>query len=162
MKSDGVNRSNIFGITKDNHLNAVFLALRSVAFRWSRSIDPFTCVLKVLFSCLCHLSFVFEDLQWHPVCAAAMEGGGRMYPIFINLRAESGLRASVCAHMPEVQTNYFVIRVGAGGFIARPLSTLRPPPPRLFVRLLACGCTQYLTDLWSMNYVREWLSSHGT
>lgn len=30
MKTGGVNRSNIFGITKDNHLNAGRLVLRSV------------------------------------------------------------------------------------------------------------------------------------
>lgn len=41
---------------------------------------------------------VFDDLRRHLVCSAAAEGGGRMYPIAINLRAESDLSASVCAH----------------------------------------------------------------
>lgn len=39
-----------------------------------------------------------EDLQCPPVCSAAVEGGGRMYPISINLRAESDPRAYVRAH----------------------------------------------------------------
>ncbi len=96
MKSDGVNRSNIFGITKDNHFNAVCLVLRRVAFRSSRSIDPFTskCFVDIVLSSLPF--FFFEDLWRHRVCSAAVEGGGRMYPISINLRAESDLRVCTC------------------------------------------------------------------
>lgn len=58
-----------------------------------------------------------------------------MYPIFINLRAESGLRASVCAHMPvEVQTKHFVIRVGVGGvYSAAPVDSAPPTPPGLWL-----------------------------
>lgn len=97
MKLDGVNRSNIFGITKDNHFNAVCFVLRRVAFRLSQSIDPLTCLQSVLLKPFRHLS-LSEDLRRHPVCLAAVEGGGRMYPIAINLRAEPDLRASVRAH----------------------------------------------------------------
>lgn len=97
MKSDGVNRSNIFGITKDNHFNAVCVVLQCVAFRLSQSIDPPHLCSKCFLISFCRLCLGFEDLQT-PVCFAAVEGGGRMYPISINLRAESDLHASVCAH----------------------------------------------------------------
>ena len=40
MKADVVDRSNIFGLTKDNHFNAVCLVLERVAFRLSQSITP--------------------------------------------------------------------------------------------------------------------------
>lgn len=58
------------------------------------------CFVDVILSSLLFffVLFILEDLRGHPVCSAAVEGGGRMYPISINLRAESDLRASVCAH----------------------------------------------------------------
>lgn len=67
---------------------------------------PFACVQSVFIETIqSPLPFffffflvVFDDLRRHLVCSAAAEGGGRMYPIAINLRAESDLSASVCAH----------------------------------------------------------------
>lgn len=109
---------------------------------------------KCFFWHLCLL----EDLQRHPVCLAAAEGGGRMYPIAINLRAESDLRASVCAHMlVEVEMKHFVTE---GRFVKQPQPTLLTSS-RLFMGFLTCGCTQYLTDLWPMINVQEWLSYMG-
>lgn len=59
-KSDGANRSNIFGITKVNHANAVCLVWGRVAFRLSLSIDSFARVQSVLLmSSLC----LFNDLR---------------------------------------------------------------------------------------------------
>lgn len=39
MKTGGVNRSNIFGITKDNHLNAGRLVLQSLSVGLSQILD---------------------------------------------------------------------------------------------------------------------------
>lgn len=86
IKSDGVDRSNIFGITKDNHYNAVCLVIRRAAFRSSQSIAPPSLHMSVLFDIILSSLPSFDDLQWQPVCPAAVEGGGRMYPISINFK----------------------------------------------------------------------------
>lgn len=161
MKSDGVNRSNIFGITKDNHLNAVCLVLRRVAFRLSQSIDSFTCVQSVLLMSFCHLCLLFFFFHfffffWRSaVCSAAVEGGGRMYPISINLRAEFDLRVCTCLFKYKWNTLWW--RGAISGAASDSLLT----SSHLLVRSLACGCTQYLTDLWPMINVQQWLSYMG-
>lgn len=96
IKSDRVNRSNIFGITKDNHFNAVF-SVQTCCFQVvTVHRPPSRCSKCFVDFILSSLPFV-EGLLSHRVCSAAAEGGGRMYLISINLRAESDLRACGCA-----------------------------------------------------------------
>lgn len=73
-----------------------------------------------------------------------------MYPISINLRAESDLRASMCAHaclsIKETLCDRGEGVRGWGQLVEQPQTTLLTSS-RLFMRFLAFGCTQYLTDL---------------
>lgn len=156
MKSDGVNRSNIFGITKDNHYNAVCLVMRRAAFRSSQPIapPPFICVFCLI--SFCHLCLRLMTCSGSRCVQQLWREEVECIPSPLTLRAEADLRVSVCAHACSSINEYFVSeRRGSSSW----WSALCWPP--LASRLLACGCTHYLTDLWPMNNVQEWLSSHG-
>ena len=152
IKSDGVNRSNIFGITKDNHYNAVCLVLRRAAFRLSQSIaPPFTCVLfDIILSSLPS----FENLQWQPACSAAVEGGGRMYPISINFKGWSRPACvRVCTCLLEYKWNTLCRRGGVAAVGGAPSVDLLWP---LGSWPVAAHSTLQICDLWIM-YKNDYL-----
>lgn len=144
----GVDRSNIFGITKDNHFNAVCLVLWHVAFRFS-SIPSLLFIIQ---------SFLPLWRSAETPCMFSSCGGGRMYPISINLRAESDLCAFMCAHVHlSIKQNTLLGEGGVSSWSSLRRLSCHPPASKWGSWPVAAHSTLQICDLWIL-YKNDYLT----
>lgn len=123
MKTGGVTRSNIFGITKDNHLTAGCLASQSVSAGFLQIQHP--CACDELVGSDSRLRFSCTDLLWQ-ACTMSSCGGRRRNVSHLHQPKGSAPCVSIRAYLSSNET---LCDGGAGGgcLIAGASSVDLPP-----------------------------------